>query len=325
MKRLVLLRGLPGSGKTDLAISLFGTMFPLANPKLGDGHKTVAHYSTDHYFERLGYFDPSKLKEAHEWNRSNVEDAMQEKTDWIFVHNTFTQSWEMEKFFEMAEEYDYRVHVVTVENWHEGENVHNVSFPKIEKMARRFEHRLYPDHLKPTLGCIFDQLYSVEQTERHHPEGNVGIHTELVVGKLVHEDPTDVLLHFAGLFHDIGKLHTSRYNEEKEKWTAYGHEFVSEEYVMSYYDILWGHFGDMSLGDAVKLRDNIAWIVRNHMRVKNIGQMRTHKQNELKEHDMYGRLVKLTHADNMRRLYDEEPENIEMYRELGHEFMSKVL
>ena len=54
-KKLVLIRGLPGSGKTTLARAVAQAGF--------------RHFETDMYFERNGeyYFNPRKLAEAHAW------------------------------------------------------------------------------------------------------------------------------------------------------------------------------------------------------------------------------------------------------------------
>jgi phenolic acid decarboxylase len=60
----------------------------------------------------------------------------------IVVSNTFTQGWEMEPYFKLAESYGYRVFSIIVENRHGGENLHSVPAEKIEEMRVRFEFRL---------------------------------------------------------------------------------------------------------------------------------------------------------------------------------------
>jgi phenolic acid decarboxylase len=60
----------------------------------------------------------------------------------IVVANTFTQEWEMEPYFTMAERYNYRIHSVIVENRHGNKNVHNVPDEKILAMTNRFEIKL---------------------------------------------------------------------------------------------------------------------------------------------------------------------------------------
>jgi predicted kinase len=127
MKELFLLRGLPGSGKSTLAKSLGGS-----------------HMEADKYFIDNGEykFDASKLKEAHAWCQNAVRVWMINNTEKIVVSNTFTQTWEMDYYFELAKEHGYRVYSLVVENRHGGENVHNVPKEKIEEMARRFNVKI---------------------------------------------------------------------------------------------------------------------------------------------------------------------------------------
>jgi predicted kinase len=127
MKELFLLRGLPGAGKSTLAKSLGGK-----------------HIEADMYFEFEGKyeFDSSKLKEAHAWCQNAVRIWMINQVPKVVVSNTFTQTWEMDYYFELAKEHGYRVYSLVVENRHGGENIHNVPKEKIEEMARRFNVKI---------------------------------------------------------------------------------------------------------------------------------------------------------------------------------------
>jgi len=60
----------------------------------------------------------------------------------IVVANTFTQDWEMDIYFEMAERYRYRVHSVIVENRHGNKSIHNVQSEKLKQMSERFEIKI---------------------------------------------------------------------------------------------------------------------------------------------------------------------------------------
>jgi hypothetical protein len=93
-------------------------------------------------------FDPSKLKEAHAWCLDQVQLAMIQNhtgaVDYsdIVVSNTFTQEWEMDPYFRLAESWGYRVFSIIVEHRHNGVNQHNVPDEKRVIMKERFEIKL---------------------------------------------------------------------------------------------------------------------------------------------------------------------------------------
>jgi phenolic acid decarboxylase len=60
----------------------------------------------------------------------------------VVVSNTFTQEWEMEEYYKLAERYGYRVHSLIVENRHGGVNEHGVPDDKLEQMRDRFSVKL---------------------------------------------------------------------------------------------------------------------------------------------------------------------------------------
>ena len=131
-KTLYLLRGIPGSGKSTIA-------------KLLVGDKDYCHKEADMYFvDRDGNykFEPSKIKDAHAWCKEEIEFVMKYDHSPVVVSNTFTQEWEMEPYFRMAEIFGYQVSTVIVENRHFGENVHGVPTEKLDAMAKRFEIKL---------------------------------------------------------------------------------------------------------------------------------------------------------------------------------------
>jgi predicted kinase len=127
MKTLILVRGLPGSGKSTFA-------------KLLEGK----HIETDMFFITNGEykFDVSKLKEAHSWCQSMVGSWMSDSEELIVISNTFTQEWEMTPYYEWAKDFNYQVHSIIVENKHNGINEHNVPEETLTKMKNRFEIKL---------------------------------------------------------------------------------------------------------------------------------------------------------------------------------------
>ena len=132
---LILLRGLPGSGKTTLA-KIILQLRSTDEPEV---------LSADDFFEdKEGdyNFDATKLKEAHNYCQFRCSERMRQQKARIVVANTFTQEWEMDEYFKMAERYNYRIHTVIVENRHGNENVHGVPENKLQQMKNRFEIKL---------------------------------------------------------------------------------------------------------------------------------------------------------------------------------------
>lgn len=130
---LILLRGLPGSGKSSFAQLMWSEYVICEADKF--------FYDNEGNYK----FDGSKLKEAHAWCKNQVETFMKDHQSnqqfypEIIVSNTFTQEWEMEEYFQLAQKYGYKVVSLIVENRHGGKNVHGVPDDKIEQMRNRFQ------------------------------------------------------------------------------------------------------------------------------------------------------------------------------------------
>lgn len=132
MNTLIILRSLPGAGKSTFADFI-------ANY---EEESTVC--TADDYFMVDGEykFDASKLGQAHSNCRIKCEDAMKFEEKLIIVANTNTTEKEMKPYFDLADQYDYHVFSVIIENRHGGKNTHGVPEETIEKMRNRFEVKL---------------------------------------------------------------------------------------------------------------------------------------------------------------------------------------
>ena len=134
---LFLVRGIPGSGKSTFAKHIWNEYANCEADKFFH-NKETGEYN----------FDPSRLKEAHEWCRNEVETKMKDHQvnpqyyPEIVVSNTFTQEWEMQSYIDLAKKYGYQVTTLIIENRHGNSNVHNVPVETLEKMRQRFEVKL---------------------------------------------------------------------------------------------------------------------------------------------------------------------------------------
>ena len=130
-KDLIILRGLPGSGKSTFADLLSG------------GNSGIVCCADDFFMVDGEYkFDINMLGRAHKSCEAKCRFLMQDEEPRIIVANTGTTEKEINTYINMAEEYGYRVFSVVVENRHEGISVHGVPEETLQRMKDRFTIKL---------------------------------------------------------------------------------------------------------------------------------------------------------------------------------------
>ena len=149
-KILVLMRGIPGSGKSTTALKLMKEKYPAAKIFSTD---QFFHKDMDH--EKPYVFDPTKLGFFHTKNLERAVRAMQEG-ETVIIDNTNTVPRDADAYVKVAHELGYRVVV------HESDtpwkfdpdilaqrNQHGVPLDKIKMMIQRWTpHDKFVSHFK---------------------------------------------------------------------------------------------------------------------------------------------------------------------------------
>jgi predicted kinase len=132
---LTLIRGIPGSGKTELA--------KLLQTAYDDRGYYASHYEADMAFidESGEYkYDPSLLSQAHSWCQISTASCLN-KGDNVIVSNTFTRFWEILPYYEIAKDCGVEdVILITVQS--DFTSIHNVPADAMVQMAKRFEYNI---------------------------------------------------------------------------------------------------------------------------------------------------------------------------------------
>ncbi|MGE4619531.1 MAG: CCA tRNA nucleotidyltransferase [Planctomycetota bacterium] len=163
-------------------------------------------------------------------------------------------------------------------------------------------HRLRGYHLLSDSGLMqhilpeIEQMRDVRQPPEHHPEGDVFIHTGLVISHL--EDPTFELA-LGALLHDIGKPGT--FEEAPDRIRFHGHDELGAEMAEKICE---------RLRLSKRQQERVIYLVRRHLVFMNLPQMRLAKRYRTFEEDGFEELLELcrvdclgSHAD--MSLYDE--------------------
>ena len=119
-----------------------------------------------------------------------------------------------------------------------------------------------------------------------HSEGNVLKHTIMVVNRSIKEDDIDIAI--AAMFHDIGKDVTAGIHPKKGHITHFGHEKVSAMLSKKY------HKWIQSVGGNTA---NVYYIVKNHMKFKQLDNMGIKKVMKLKAFRAFDKLSKFSKHD----------------------------
>jgi predicted kinase len=127
LNKLIIIRGVPGSGKTTIAKMM-----------MKESKEPIKHYEADMFLMEGGVykFDVSKLGQAHNWCRSNTFKSLSEGFT-VIVSNTFTTLSEMKDYIDYAKNNNIPVEVYRTDSQYK--SIHNVPDATIKKMEARFQ------------------------------------------------------------------------------------------------------------------------------------------------------------------------------------------
>ncbi|XP_008274867.1 breast cancer type 2 susceptibility protein [Stegastes partitus] len=157
---LILMRGLPGSGKSTMARELLST-----------GPSGIILSTDDYFAYKDGYhYEPGLLGKAHEWNQRRAKDALHDGRSPIIIDNTNIQAWEMKPYVKMALERGYKVDFCEPDTrWKfdpyelEKRNKHGVPHEKIAQMLDRFSFPI-------SIDIVMRSQDPPHVNHRRHPE-----------------------------------------------------------------------------------------------------------------------------------------------------------
>jgi predicted kinase len=126
-KNVIILRGVPGSGKSTFASLL-------------SGHHTFIACADDYFVQENGEykFDASLISHAHAWCQRQFLTAMEDPWfETVIVANTNVRPRDFAFYEKIAKEYKARVFHVVMENRHGNKDIHNVPKETLDTMRER--------------------------------------------------------------------------------------------------------------------------------------------------------------------------------------------
>ena len=129
MNELILLRGIPGAGKTEFAKTYLADQ--------------AIHIEADDFFindEGVYEFNIDKIAEAHKWCRDTTRILLIHGNP-VVVANTFSQKWELQPYVDMAMELNITFRILTAHGNYG--SVHNIPQKTMQKIIERWENDLF--------------------------------------------------------------------------------------------------------------------------------------------------------------------------------------
>ena len=136
--QLIVMRGIPGSGKSTKAASIKKTCEEM--------RVSCDVFSADHFFELAGKYDPQFLELAHDWCYLRAHQALVDESTVVIIDNTNLERWEMKKYAILSKKFSRSMRFIEPEtDWkydpvicaEKGQNVKDLE--RLRSMAESFE------------------------------------------------------------------------------------------------------------------------------------------------------------------------------------------
>ena len=167
-----------------------------------------------------------------------------------------------------------------------------------EKMkARKVKPETFKDFINAApeeIQDLFEKAKTVKQSANWHPEGDVYTHIGIVFNRA--KKTKDINFMMGAFFHDLGKVNGTTFIPPN-KYSAHGHEFGSLRLVEKYKDWI------ESLGANYEI---VHFIVKFHMKVKLMHEMRPSKREALRAEKYYEYVNKFSAFDDMQTDYSND-------------------
>lgn len=131
MKELIILRGLPGSGKSTFAYLL-----------TKDRNSVIIENDQFMYEDGIYVWKQSKLKQAVKHTSEKLNKALNDEVEYIVISNVNARESDFNHYTKIAKEKGYKVSVVIMENRAETKSRHGVPEDKLKLMEDNFEIKL---------------------------------------------------------------------------------------------------------------------------------------------------------------------------------------
>lgn len=130
-KTMIILRGLPGSGKSTFA------------EYLSFHNNSVICSSDDFFYDEEGNynFDYNKIEKSHQYCYDKCKNALENNKN-VIIDNTNVKEEHFNKYIKLAKQYNYKYFSIIVENRESFKNIHGVTNEIIEEFRNNFSIKL---------------------------------------------------------------------------------------------------------------------------------------------------------------------------------------